>query len=33
LPGVACFVWRTRRQTKPIHILFAPAGANSTRFF
>ena len=28
-----CFARGTRRQTKPIHTLFAPAGANSTRFF
>ena len=33
LPGVACFVRGTRPRTKQIDILFAPAGANSTRFF
>ena len=33
LPGVSCFVRCTRHRTKPIYILFAPAGANSTRFF
>ena len=33
LHPVMCFVRCTRHRTKQIDILFAPAGANSTRFF